>query len=466
MFSRSIVPAVILAAACGLGAATLVAQNKSTVWTKVTAEGNVVSLVWDKDHPWDRELSAGGVQLLARYSGAGTRDVAEVIAKGVARGGNARTATFTLPDDIRGTPQTSVCLFFQLPNRRVLPVRQSSKENTDTAGFRYEPWEQRVRERAALRDASTRVSTAERALAVAARNVESQRAVVSARGWTGPAACDALATPRATAEVKPYGVVPPEQQDDIARRVCVHRVWEARDYADAVIDRYLKPAIQKHDAADAREVFDAIYSYAFMVPDAAGPLLQALKQAGGASVPGFAAREAQAAEFLRDWNKYGASSKDYEPHFGRDADKLGWVGSASEVAMRVHAPVLAHSLDADWVFAGQPQATADDARSLIGIALDAYGGCVADGKVQLKLQYDNWESLQSSAPQRAAAAAAFFAKECRQGIDLLDKLNAEQTQMQAQLAREQAAQRTAQGAASSALPTKTQELNTASCGAP
>ena len=64
------------------------------------------------------------------------------------------------------------------------------------------------------------------------------------------------------------------------------------------------------------------------------------------------------------------------------------------------------------------------------------------------------------------ANAAFFAKECRQGIDLLDKLNAELTQMQTQVTREQTAQRTAQAVSSSALPTKTQALNPVTCGDP
>jgi hypothetical protein len=455
-----------LAAAAGT-AASLSAQDKDTMWTKVAAEGSVITLSWDKNHPWNAELAAGGVALMARYRAGGRPvDVADVVAKGTVQGKNARFATFTLPEDVRAIPQSSVCLYFQMPNRRVIPIRRSTKLDGDTAGFTYDIWERRIRARATVREGQTRVAAAQRALAEAESHVTSQQTVLTTRGWTSQAACDGLAVPQTAVEAKPYGVVPPEQQDEIARRVCVFRVWRSQQYAEAIVERLLKPSLKSgRDLQEVREMLDAMYSAAFMLPDVAGPLLKQLNDAGGTSVPGFAARETQAAAFLADWARYGGSSANYQPHLGRDRDRLGWVGSAASVAIRVHARRILRELNAEWALEGEPPATADEARSLIGIALDAYGGCVDDAKVQLRLQYDQWQSLQSSAPQRAASAAAFFAKECRQGISLLDKLKAEVEAMRAQATREQAAFQAAQ-AASVTLPTKTLQLNAATCGEP
>ena len=45
----------------------VVAQNRETLETDVSVNGNEVTLKWSKKHPWDAELIARGASLYAEY---------------------------------------------------------------------------------------------------------------------------------------------------------------------------------------------------------------------------------------------------------------------------------------------------------------------------------------------------------------------------------------------------------------
>jgi hypothetical protein len=135
-------------------------------------------------------------------------------------------------------------------------------------------------------------------------------------------------------------------------------------------------------------------------------------------------RETQAAEFRRDWERLLSSMPGYEPHLTEN-EVLALPSTAHDVAFRIFGPTLARQIQAEWAVDGVPAATLTDKEGVVGVALDAYFGCLEDGRKQLAIKWENWEALETSAPQRAAAARDFFVRECRQEVSLLEKLRKE-----------------------------------------
>jgi len=451
----------MLASAVVVTSATLrvmvTAQDKDTLWTKVSASGRVVSLTWNKNHPWDAELAGRGAELIARYWTESRREVSEPVGRATASKGE-RTLRFSLADDLRSNPLGPVCFFIQLPDRRVLPVRRANKQDQETAGFRYETWERHMRQRVDARAAQNRVAAAERALDVAVRNVGTQQSVVSSRGWGTPSSCEDIPAVAADAGKTPYDVVAPSEHDEAARRVCVHRLWYGRSLFQALVKRDIEPNLATGTAAKIRQRLRDLYGIAHVIPEAAGPILGEVRRIGGAP---SAARDAQAAEFLADWNRLSATTEEYKPQFGNADDYLMWAPSIYEGAFRIFAPGLLEGMNASSVMQGVPSPTITEMEGVIGAGLDAYFGCLEDGKKQLKIKYDNWQSLSSSAPQRAAAAHEFLVRECRQEFRLLDRLKAERTTFENQLAQEREALKAASAAIP--LPTQPQQLNFTAC---
>jgi hypothetical protein len=121
------------------------ARDRDTLWTKVTAAGETITLSWDKNHPWDADLKATGAQLIARYRGDAGNEVAESFGRATPSGKNERTIHFTLPHSTNRPAAGPVCLVLQLPNGRVLPVRRATQRGDDTAGFRYDAVEKAMR---------------------------------------------------------------------------------------------------------------------------------------------------------------------------------------------------------------------------------------------------------------------------------------------------------------------------------
>ncbi len=418
------------------------AQGKDTVWTTVSTDAAGVSVAWHKNHPWNADLSRAGAQLVARYQAEG-RVTSEVISTAAATGTTERRFRFALPSDLRSRPQGPICLFVQLPNRRVLPIRRADKQDSDTAGFRDESWERHVRARGDLRAAQARVADADRSLVIATHNVTAQQAVVSRRGWATAGDCDRIVTPvPSTAAVAPYDVVSPQSHDDVTRRVCVHRVWVARTWAQGVVAKVLVPAVAKAGGTGSEpgKIIAALFSNAtFTLPDVVDGMLSAVS--AESPVGDRAGRLTQAAEFRRDWQRLAAAMALYEPHVGTSLEMLELPSTAPPVALRVFGRDLARAHQAEWAVEGLPPASPSDILGIAGVMLDAYSGCLEDVRKQLRIKWDSWQSLASSAPRRAEAAHEFFVRECRQELTLLQQLTATRDAMQAQSDREQQALR-------------------------
>jgi hypothetical protein len=456
--------ATLLTLGVCLGSAASSAQDKDTVWTKASATGAVISLSWDKQHPWDQVLTARGAELIAKYRVESGREVTESLARTAVRSPGERMLRFTLPAGVNANLRGSICLFIQLADRRILPIRRATKQDNDTAGFRYDAWEEQARRRVDAGAAERRVAEARRALDVSTAELANQQAAISARGLGTNESCDGLVGPAAEIGPTPYDIVPPAQQDDVARRVCVRRVWVGRAIYQNFIEegtQRLAPMAVSRDLDAAREQLKSPYARVFMIPEVAGPLLAELRDSMGADHPSVRAHEEQAARFLRDWMRYASTVGQYQPQAGSPTDYLRWPSTAAEAAFRLYGADLARLLHAEWAMVNVPAATATEKEGVVGAALSAYDGCVEDAVKQLRTKYDSWRASQASAPQRATAAREFLVRECRQDITRLAKLKAEQAALEDQLAREQQLLR--DKTTSTSLPARPQALNGAAC---
>lgn len=451
------------------GSSPALAQDRETLWTKATAEGRVIALAWDKQHPWDAVLTSGGAELVAKYQVEGRREVTEAIARATVRPGDNRTVRFALPETVRANPIGPVCLFVQLPDRRVLPVRRANAKLADTVGFRYDAWDRQMRQRTQARAAEQAVTNGERALAISTQSLANQEASVASRGWTTLDACTTIAAPANLTSAKPFDALPPLEQDDAVRRVCVRQVWLANDVITNYVQRLLPERLAKlegaRDVEAVRSRLTATFSVAFVGTGGdVTELLKAIVDRLGADNPTVVARLDRLREFVRDWTKWAPSSKEYRPQFGTAGDYLQWPNTASEIAFRIFGPALAKAFNVEWAMEGVPQASTRDLESFLGASLDAYAGCLDDGRKQLATKWNNWQAEQASAPQFAASAREFLVRECRQEVGLIDTLRAERTAIEAQLARAKQAVTIATGVPS--LASKPEVLNQLSCSQP
>jgi hypothetical protein len=467
--ARLVLRATCAAAVAALATLTaVVAQDRDTLFTRVTAEGNTVALKWDKDHPWDKQLASSGAELFAEYRSATRGVVAESLGRAASKGGD-REFRFTLPDAVRSIPASQICLYIQpVGNRALLPVRRANQQGTDTARFRYEPWERVIRARADAAAAEARLGTARTEADVAARRVQAQEAALAKRGWTAPNACQNITVSASQTPPRPYDVVNPNQQDEMARRVCVHRVWHGRQVTQKFLENLREQLAQPEAAknpARAKARLEATYGDAFILPEAAGPLLDQLRKMVGADDAALRPRMAQATEFLRDWNRLSATIATYEPHLGTATDVLPWPPTVAAVALRVLGPGLAAQLSAEWAIQGEPQATVRDFAGVIGASLDAYTDCVKDGTRQLAVKYTAWDALQKqmASGARERELAQFLTRECQQETGTRDTLKAASDSLQGEVARLQAAQ-TQLASAAAPLPQRAQVLNQVACG--
>jgi hypothetical protein len=461
-FRRSagaVVASILLATALGR------AQDKDTLWTKVTAEGKAILLSWDKNHPWDQMLGAQGAELMATYF-TGNREVSESLGRAAAAKGDARTLRFTLPENVRATVSGPICLFLQAPNRRALPVRRASAGDADTVGFRYEAWERSIRQVSDVALARSRVADATRSLDTATRRVASKQSSMAQRGWSDQASCQQVAAPSSVLGPKPFDVIEPAGQQDAARRVCINRVVTGFIVNQIYIEdlpKSLADLAAAKNVERARAKISAVYSSAFAGPAEVNPreLVGAIAQRLGADNATLKARQPQIATFDRDWMKWAGTLKDYTPPLGTPDDDLGWVSTARESAFRLFGPDLAKKLNASWAMEDVPAGTIRDLESFLGSALDAYGGCVDDAAKQLATKYENYQALRSTAPQRAEAARDFLVRECRQEVSDFEKMKADRKIIEDELARDQ--QALARASTPAPLATSPVVLNAISC---
>jgi hypothetical protein len=386
-----------------LAAALASAQSRDTLETLVSVAGDEVTFKWSKKHPWDAALVAQGVSLYAEYRtarGPGleclqTRGAAAgARVPGAGAGGNCfagnpvlrsedRTIRFQLPEALTAEPLGPVCLQLRLPDQRLLPIRRANKLGEDTARFQVEEWSRNATGRARLATLESRRTALRNAIATQSAEITEQAQANQAKGWTSGDACAALTGGTVEIEASGRPIAQPQEQDAIARQVCVLR-----------LDR------------DGKEGL-SIASPPRYLPDIAGRVDDQMRDRW------LAIRGPQYTQYLDDWERYGPTAEVYQrthriPHFGMYDDRL----AIQSLAARAFQRVLVATRE-------KREADPADVLGVIGATIEAYDRCVRDGKRQLDLNYREAAALESTVktlPERLRQQAV---QACQGGIDRL-----------------------------------------------
>lgn len=458
---------VAMAMALGLA---IEAQSRETLETEVRVDGDVVSLKWSKKHTWDAELQAAAPTLLAEYrSGQGTvgtdclRDGATQPAapqgrfqrtaapacgvQGSVRGKPGdRLVTYRLPEELTSAPLGPVCLYFQLPNQRILPLRRSNQRGDSTSRFRHEDWEREAARRTSARDIQQSLAALQRNVSVLSSNVEQLRADNTRRGWTSTAACAAVPPPTLqSAGVAEQPLASAAERDAVARQVCVMQVVNA--------DKELEE--------DKVQGFARLTSGYLLPPAELKEMLDSLEQSGTRLPPLFQQRKAEVAAFLRDWQQLAPQVPAYRtalqaqrkrrPHFGEYGSKVSLQSLTVEVGGRIAKGAASGGVNAA------------DLLGFVGGSVEAYGRCMADGKAQMDTAYTTETQLQQQEPVLLKRAHEQLIQACRNGVANLAQ---EQAKLAAEEARVAQAQQTIQNATSTPfgpVPRRGKDVNDVSC---
>lgn len=434
----------LLAAGCatqGLG---------DRVGTTVTGGEREVVLTWVPEHGWDANLGSRGAQLFAEYRTAASGLVREPLATARAQGN--RTIRFPLPEALRAPPTGAVCLFIQpVGMQMLLPVRKAGMAGTDSARFRHASWEATAAAKVASAVTDRQAQALRQRLTAYDAEVQRRENALATRGWAQPAACESIKT-TTTDTRTPYDVLPPEQHDQAARRVCVHRFAVARMLVD------------DSQAALARQPTEAVVEMAQLRMTHlahATPLLADRLLKESATWPADLAgasqkRQREAREFLADWQRWRDQvGERYVPHVGKQNDYL----SLNAHARELQAKLLKRDRDGVRVDESMAALSPRDRLGLAGASLDAYFGCTEDVRKQLATKHDAWLALSREGPQRDRMRREFFVQECRNEHGRLQSLRSERDQVQAQLA----ALAPALAPVAPAAPSGGRELNFAAC---
>lgn len=449
MTIRFVRSALFLAVAVATGCATTTLGDKLGV--DLSATGSTISLDWDPLHAWHPQLSRGGAELVAEYEVPGQGLVREVL--GAVRPGRPHGLDFRLPEVLTGTPQGAVCLYVQIPGiRALLPVRKAAA-GQDTARFRYHEWDSQVTARSEARylsaDAGTLAQQSQQLNAL----LERRQRVLAERGLADAASCVGLPASAASSAPVPIGVVSTEQQDAVARQVCIHRVGVSR--------RLLEARLSSTPADKRADLFRRFGSLALNVPEAAEILVRMHPGAEEVAPAALLARQQQARSVGEDWRRFAPSvGRDYWPPFGHQNDYLEAIGESHEA--NSYMLIQRYGQGAGVPLPGQAPSARDQFGAL-GAMMDAYLGCVEDGKRQLRAAADAWAALQSNVPQRELRVRDHFVAECRREFEQLETVREDARRLESELRRVRALLE-AQGTPRFSLPTQRQSLNGSRCG--
>jgi hypothetical protein len=390
------------------GCATLGGLGDS-LGTRVVGSGTTVVLSWEAEHPLSRQLASDRrIRLRADYAVDG-KPVSEEIA--AASGEADRRATLTLPTSLKGIPDGEVCLYFQ-PSAgvRSLPIRAASASPGDTAGFRYPSWEAWVRDNTRRQRAQRELSVLERQHQEAREQAENARRTLGNKGLEKPADC--LTRAGVPPLERPFDVVAAERHDAVARKVCVGR---ARRIEEA-LGKDVVALVTRHTA--------------------------------GAYPP--ALRASQAREFTRDWKEWlpVVLARGYRPELGVGDDGLGIV------------PTLI-PLFRTW---GRGEALSDTQMTALAVGvLDAYHGCVEDGRKQLATKLEAWERTLRDKPQRDRLYREYLVQQCQREWATYEGLRRHASEIQEQCDRHRAAIAQLGSTPNAAVADRPQTLNFQPC---
>jgi hypothetical protein len=417
--------------------ATLLAQNRETLETKVTAVGDTVTLKWGQKHPWDAELKTRGAWLFVEYRNATGVGLDCFAASQTPRGRTApcqgipaakvdaedRTAVFRLPDTLTAAPTGPVCLHLRMADQRPLPIRRASGDGVSTSRFQFAEWSQRVTVAAQRTGLEGQRARLQAAVAEQQRGIDEQVRFNKGKGWGSAAACDTLQS--GTLQVsQDRPVAAPGEQDEIARTVCVMRLVSARALQEVDAQTDVKSGRVK-TIEDAR-LLRALRSRAAQPAPILNTLLGFVdepKRQEWARVRG-----PQIKQFVDDWNRLESRIPDYQrryptPHFESFSTTLRLQTLTGLAARRV----------TDALLGGQ---TPDpkDVLGVIGGSLEVYGRCVDDGKRQLTLNYEQSRNLQATKGDLQARLTQQVRQECRQGVEKVDRMQLRLAELNTELA--------------------------------
>lgn len=441
-------------------ASSALAQDKDTLDTKVVADGDNLTLSWDNKHPWDAALMAQGVALLAEYKTKSNSVVAQVLQPAKPSGPNTRFIHFRLPNSLTAAPQGNVCLYFQLPNQKLLPVRKAGAQVADTVRIRYQPWETLVVQQSQETSRQSQLAATKKSLDVKTSDVDTLEKNIKAKGLTSPDACQNIAAPQFSSNQRPNDVVDPDKQDDIARRICVSRVR----WADTWLGDQVKKAPK--NATDDEK-------FSFYSESALGTVLASPDQLASmvrdARLDLTSDRQQQLKQYRADWDRWAASADSYQPQLGTRSsidflelqsifsEKCNLKNEADNCA-KLLTFIANHSLNPLGLPTLPPPA-GETLLGYVGGTLESYSRCVVDDKKELKRMYDAWQQIQQKAPELTQAAQTELIASCKQQFTTLDRLRSEKAALEAQL--QQLSQPITTVA--STLPSGSQTLNSSVC---
>jgi hypothetical protein len=396
------------------------AQSRDTLDTKVTANGNLILLDWDKKHLWDAELLARGASLVAEYRTKTHGTVAELLSNATSTGHEDRTLRFRLPETMKGQPLGPVCLYIKLTSQKILPIRRSDGKGNDTARFRDESWEIPTVKRTEEAIRRAEAESAKVALDAKDRDIAAQTDILARKNWGSMESCQAIPTPQLHSTERPFDVLDPAQQEDAARRVCISRVVWDRDY----IVETRKKAKTEEDA-DAKEIHYAARLVNFS-PEYYGLLLKKWQDGAAGTDSNLKSREAEFNQFKRDWQRWQEKASGYaKPVFGAYQDEL----DLQTESFAANERVMLMLLNLEKKKPGPPNVSVEEIAGYVGGSMEAYSRCVVDGQKQLHAKYQSWQELQAKAPELNRAAHDQLVAACQRDVTTLSRLKDERKKL-------------------------------------
>lgn len=320
-------------------------------------------------------------------------------------------------------PLGPVCLQIRLPNGRLLPVRQATSLDEDTARFQYEEWGRSAAARAQKENIEARRSSIRTALSTQSAAVKTQDEINTRKGWVSEQACNNVTGGIVEIHRSERPVASPSEQDRVARMMCIIRLDNGGQHvATAKSPSQLTHYLERLDPA-VRDRWIEL-------------------------------RGQQIKQFVDDWKslspEIAAFKERYRiPHFGSYSDVL-FLQSLTIDAGHAAREAIKASREP------RPQ----DILGYVGGSVEAYDRCIRDGKQQVDLNYRQAQALKadlSTLPERLRLQAA---QECREAVTKLDNMRSRLAGFEQGLA---AAERELNLLTVTPLAVKSRDLNSIAC---
>jgi hypothetical protein len=424
--------------------------GRDTLDTRISAQGKVVTLEWSKKHPWQAQLEQGRAFLVAEYVTARRGLVAEPLRQGARH--EDRSLRWVLPDQITGVPEEQVCLFVQMQDRRVLPIRKVNAQGDDTSRFAYAEWGRVVSTQArsvALRMEADRLR---REVGFRRSELTAQEAAIAAGGWKANGCEVGQAIASGSSPEVPFDVVESKLHSALAKRVCVMRVWNAPRLVQRLAGEAIAAGKAPANARASVEFQLSLRTGTVQPPPFLDFILQLAKQ----DLSILPDRSAQLAEFRSDWQAHAGAIEEYKarfpnPHFGLGDDYLSVQSTAVDGMSKVLQAITANeSVQPQLVF------------GYVGSALESYHRCVREGQRQLLTKLENWQRNQQRAPVLDAMKKRDLVEACQAAQRKLTEIQTAMARSEEQL-REVERQIAAMKDTGEGLLTSTRVLNGLTC---